>query len=47
MTTIGETRVLPEDLATTREKLAGALADSSPPAASPDKIPNVLGPGGR
>jgi hypothetical protein len=29
---VGETRVLPEDLATTREKLAAALAES----------PNVL-----
>jgi ATP adenylyltransferase len=37
MTTVGETRVLPEDLATTREKLAAALADS----------PHVPGPGGR
>jgi ATP adenylyltransferase len=37
MTTVGETRVLPEDLATTREKLAAALADS----------PNVPRPGGR
>jgi ATP adenylyltransferase len=32
MTTVGETRVLPEDLTTTREKLTAALADS----------PNVL-----
>jgi ATP adenylyltransferase len=37
MTTVGETRVLPEDLATTREKLAAALADS----------PNVISPDSR
>ena len=37
MTTVGETRVLPEDLATTREKLAAALANS----------PNVPAPDGR
>jgi len=37
MTTVGETRVLPEELATTREKLAAALADP----------PNVPAPGGR
>jgi ATP adenylyltransferase len=37
MTTVGETRVLPEDLAATREKLAAALDDS----------PNVPGPGSR
>jgi ATP adenylyltransferase len=37
MTTVGETRVLPEDLATTREKLAAALSNP----------PTVLAPGSR
>jgi ATP adenylyltransferase len=39
MTTVGETRVLPEDLATTRGKLAAAFSDAGP--AHP---PNVLSP---
>jgi ATP adenylyltransferase len=43
MTTIGETRVLPEDLAAIREKLAAALADPNPD----DLGPNVPGPGSR
>ncbi len=37
MTTVGETRVLPEHLAATREKLAAALSE----------MPNVLSPGNR
>ncbi len=37
MTTVGETRVLPEDLATTREKLVAALSE----------MPNVLSPNTR
>ena len=40
MTTVGETRVLPEDLATTRAKLAAALA-----VPRLDDVPNVLAPG--
>jgi hypothetical protein len=53
MTTVGETRVLPEDLATTREKLTAALAGPSPDDSRPSDIspddpnPNVFGPGGR
>jgi ATP adenylyltransferase len=43
MTTIGEARVLPEDLATTREKLAAALASPSAAGSSPAE-PNVLSP---
>ena len=37
ITTVGETRVLPEHLAATREKLAAALSE----------MPNVLSPGNR
>ena len=51
MTTIGETRVLPEDLATTREKLAAALAGVSPAGKSPSgrgpDEPYVLTPASR
>ncbi len=42
MTTVGETRVLPEDLADTREKLAAALSDTSRADS-----PNVLRAGNR
>jgi len=47
MTTVGETRVLPEDLATTREKLAAALADSGSARLSPAELPNVPSPDNR
>ena len=47
MTTIGETRVLPEDLATTREKLATALASPSAADSNPAEFPNVLSPDNR
>ena len=52
MTTVGETRVLPEDLATTREKLAAALAvpgpaEAGPADGSPAGPPNVPSPDSR